>query len=94
MDQVQEMVPGITWKQAFKDLGVDKELDTVLVMQPAYMEVVQNTLAEGDIDAWKTVMRWATLNNAADMLTTEIEKANWDFYRKTLNGAKKQKPKI
>jgi len=26
------------------------------------------------------------------MLTTAIEKANWDFYSKTLNGAKKQKP--
>lgn len=92
MDQVQEMVPSISWRQAFKDLGIDIVVDTVLVMQPAYMEVVQNTLAEGDIDAWKTVMRWATLNGAADMLTTEIEKANWDFYRKTLNGAKKQKP--
>lgn len=92
MDQVQEMVPSISWRQAFKDLGIDIVVDTVLVMQPAYMEVVQNTLAEGDIDAWKTVMRWATLNDAADMLTTEIEKANWDFYRKTLNGAKKQKP--
>lgn len=92
MDQVQEMVPSISWRQAFKDLGIDIVVDTVLVMQPTYMEVVQNTLAEGDIDAWKTVMRWATLNDAADMLTTEIEKANWDFYRKTLNGAKKQKP--
>jgi len=92
MDQVQEMVPGISWRQALKDLGVDKVVDTLIVMQPAYMEVVQNTLAEGDIDTWKTVMRWATLNNAAGMLSTEIEKANWDFYRKTLNGAKKQKP--
>jgi putative endopeptidase len=92
MDQVQEMVPGISWRQALKDLGVDKVVDTVIVMQPAYMEVVQNILAEGDIDTWKTVMRWATLNNAAGMLSTEIEKANWDFYRKTLNGAKKQKP--
>jgi len=92
MDQVQEMVPAISWEQAFKNLGIDKVMDTVLVMQPVYMEVVQNTLAEGDIDAWKTVTRWATLNNAAGMLTTEIDKANWDFYNKTLNGAKKQKP--
>tara|TARA_R110002124_G_scaffold120895_7_gene279190 strand:- start:108929 stop:110995 length:2067 start_codon:yes stop_codon:yes gene_type:complete len=90
--EVQKMVPAISWEQAFKDLGVSKKLDTVIVMQPTYMEVVQKTLAEGDIDTWKTVMRWATLNDSAGMLTTEIEKANWDFYSKTLNGSKAQKP--
>jgi len=92
MAQVQKMASSIQWEQAFKDLGVDKKIDTLIVMQPAYMEVVQNTLAKGDIDTWKIVMRWATLNEAAGMLTTEIEKANWDFYSKTLNGSKAQKP--
>tara|TARA_B100001146_G_scaffold221995_1_gene233520 strand:- start:7319 stop:9388 length:2070 start_codon:yes stop_codon:yes gene_type:complete len=92
MQQVQEMVPAIQWEKAFDDLGVEKELDTVMVMQPAYMETLQNVLAKGDIDTWKTVMRWQTLNDAAGMLTTEIEKANWDFYSKTLNGTKKQRP--
>lgn len=92
VEQVQEMVPAISWMEAFTDLGVTKTLDTVLVMQPAYMQVVQDTFKEGDVSTWKTVMRWATLNSAAGMLTTEIDKANWDFYSKTLNGAKKQKP--
>ena len=92
MADVQKMVPALTWEQAFKDLGVTKKMDTVIVMQPSYMEVVQKTLAEGDVETWKTVMRWATLNDSADMLTTEIEKANWDFYSKTLNGSKSQKP--
>jgi putative endopeptidase len=92
MDQLQEMVPQIQWKQALKALGVTKEVDTVLVMQPAYMDVLNQIMDEGDIDTWKTVMRWATLNSSAGMLTTEIEKANWDFYSKTLRGAKKQRP--
>jgi putative endopeptidase len=92
MAQIQKLAPAIQWEQAFKDMGVSKKMDTVIVMQPAYMEVVQNTLAEGDIATWKTVMRWATLNDAAGMLTTDIEKANWDFYSKTLNGSKAQKP--
>ena len=90
--ELQNMVPAIQWEQSFKDIGVSKKMDTVIVMQPTYMEVVQKTLAEGDIDTWKTVMRWATLNDSAGMLSTEIEKANWDFYSKTLNGSKAQKP--
>ncbi|MFT4669722.1 MAG: putative endopeptidase [Flavobacteriaceae bacterium] len=90
--QIQEMAPAIQWEKAFKDLGVTKKMDTVIVMQPAYMEVVQNILADGDVATWKTVMRWATLNDAAGQLTTEIDKANWDFYNKTLNGSVAQKP--
>jgi putative endopeptidase len=92
MAQVQEMAPAVQWEKAFKDLGVTKKMDTVIVMQPVYMEVVQNILAEGDVATWKTVMRWATLNDAAGQLTTEIDKANWDFYSKTLNGSVSQKP--
>ncbi|MBW2961913.1 M13 family metallopeptidase [Mesonia aestuariivivens] len=90
--QVQKMVPAINWTKYINDLGVEKDLDTVIVMQPKYMETLQKVLAEGNVERWKTVMRWATLNSAAGMLTTELEKANWDFYSKTLNGAKKQLP--
>tara|TARA_B100000795_G_scaffold112494_1_gene83306 strand:+ start:20656 stop:22701 length:2046 start_codon:yes stop_codon:yes gene_type:complete len=92
MVQLQEMVPAISWRQALKDFGVEKQLDTLIVMQPKYMEVLQNTFATGDVDTWKMVMRWATFNNATGQLTTKIEKANWDFYSKTLSGAKKQRP--
>ena len=92
VSQLQEMVPTINWEQSFTNIGVSKKLDTVIVMQPLYMETVQNIFNEGDIATIKTVMRWATLNESAGMLTTEIEEANWDFYYKTLNGAKKQKP--
>tara|TARA_R100000935_G_scaffold36196_1_gene57099 strand:+ start:220032 stop:222107 length:2076 start_codon:yes stop_codon:yes gene_type:complete len=92
MEQVQKMVPAIQWEQALDDMGVAKKLDTVLVMQPTYMETVQKVLSKKDIDTWKTVMRWQTLNSAAGALSTEIEKANWEFYSKYLSGAKKQKP--
>jgi len=92
VEQLQEMVPGVQWKQAFKDLGVTKTIDSVLVMQPVYMEFVQESIEDVDIETIKTVTRWATLNSATGRLTTEINKANWDFYSKTLRGAKKQRP--
>jgi len=92
MVELQKMVPSIKWEEAFKEMGVNKEVDSVIVMQPKYMDVLQKTLANGDVEKWKTVTRWATLNNSAGMLSTEIDKANWDFYSKTLNGSKSQKP--
>lgn len=92
LEQVQEMVPQIEWKKVFTDLGVTKKIDTVIVMQPKYMEVVEGMMANPDFDMWKSVMRWATLNSASGMLTTEIQQANWDFYSQYLKGSKKQRP--
>lgn len=92
VEELSKLVPSIDWTKFIADLGVEKELDTLIVMQPKYMKVLQEVLAEGDVAKWKTVMRWATLNSSAGQLSTELEKANWDFYSKTLNGAKKQRP--
>ncbi|WGF93626.1 M13 family metallopeptidase [Aequorivita marisscotiae] len=92
IEELQKMLPQIKWEQAFEQMGIDKKLDTVIVMQPKYMETLKQMFANPDLDTWKTVMRWSTLNSSAGMLTTEIEKANFDFYATTLKGTKKQKP--
>jgi putative endopeptidase len=92
IEQLSGIVPAIDWNKYISDLGVEKEVDTVIVMQPEYMKTLQGVLTEGNVDKWKTMMRWATLNSAASQLTTEMEKANWDFYSKTLRGAEEQRP--
>lgn len=92
IDELQKMLPEIKWEQAFKDMGITKKMDTLIVMQPKYMETLKQLFAKPDFEKWRTVMRWSTLNSSANMLTPEIEKANWDFYEKTLKGTQKQKP--
>lgn len=92
VDGLQALLPQIEWRKSFKQMGIEEEIDTLIVMQPKYIERVNELFQSPDIDTWKTVMRWSTLNSAAGMLSTEIEKADWDFYQKTLNGAQKQKP--
>lgn len=90
--ELQAMTPAIKWEQFIADIGVTKKLDTVMVMQPKYMEALQTFLNETSIDDIKTLMTWNTLNDAAAYLTTDINKANWDFYSKTLSGTKVQRP--
>lgn len=92
VEQLQNKLPQIKWEKAFKDMGIDKKIDTVIVMQPKYLETVNEIFSKPDFETWKTVMRWSTLNDSANMLSTEIEKANWEFYEKTLKGTEKQKP--
>ena len=90
--ELQAMTPAVNWNTFIKDLGITKKLDTVIVTEPKYMVELNTFLKTTPIEDLKTMIRWSTLNNAAGMLTTEMEKANWDFYSKTLNGAKKQQP--
>lgn len=89
---LQKMTPAVDWQKLVDDLGIDKKLETVNVMQPKYMASLQNFLKQTPIEDIKTLMVWNTLNGSAGYLTPEIEKANWDFYAKTLNGVQKQRP--
>ncbi|MCO4822033.1 MAG: M13 family metallopeptidase, partial [Flavobacteriaceae bacterium] len=91
LSQLTEMTPSIDWNKFITDYGVTKKLDTIMVVQPKYMKALEEILTSTSIDDIKTIMKWSTLRGTSDWLTTEIEKANWEFYSKTLNGSKKQR---
>ena len=92
MDELGTMVSSIDWKKMLTELGLKKEVDTVIVMQPKYMDELQKVFTDTDIETLKTAMRWSTLNSAAGSLSKEIETANWEFFAKNLRGAKQQRP--
>ncbi len=88
--QLQKEVSAIDWKKYFDEIGASK-VDTVIVSQPKYMQALQKTFAANKVADWKTYLRWNLLNDASSALSMEIEQANWDFYSKTLQGAKEQR---
>ncbi|WP_417884785.1 M13 family metallopeptidase [Zunongwangia sp.] len=90
--ELQKLTPAINWTRYFEEIGVGK-LDTVIVSQPKYMKAMQKVIAKNNVEDWKDYLKWTLLDHAAGILSTDIEKANWDFYSKTLRGAKKQRPR-
>ncbi|NND26579.1 MAG: M13 family metallopeptidase [Flavobacteriaceae bacterium] len=90
--QLTEMTPAVNWSKFISDIGIEQKLDTVYVLELKYMKELQKVLTSTSIDDVKTIMKWSTLNGAASFLTTELEKANWDFYSKTLRGTETQRP--
>jgi len=66
-------------------------LEKVNVFDPNYMEALQKFFKETSIDDIKTLITWSTLNSSTGFLTTDIDKANWEFYSKTLRGQKAQR---
>ena len=88
---LQNMVPAINWDAYFKGIGV-KSIDTVIVGEVKYFDALQGILKENNVADWKAYLRWNSFNDAAGLLSTDLAKANWEFYSKELRGAKAQKP--
>ncbi|MFB3386268.1 M13 family metallopeptidase [Flavobacterium sp. LAR06] len=90
--ELQKLTPAIKWDAYFTGLGLAK-LDTVVVIEPRYMKALQTVFTENKVPQWKEYLKWTLLNRSTSHLTTEIERANFDFYSKTLRGAIKQLPR-
>ena len=92
INELSSLTPFMNWDKLISDLGIKKPLDQVLVMQPKYMKELNKILETTPINDLKTLMKWSTIDNTANYLTTEIEKTNWEFYSKRLYGSKAQRP--
>ena len=92
INELTSLTPFMNWDKLISDLGIKKSLEQILVMQPKYMVELNNVLETTSINDLKTLMKWSTIDNTANYLTTEIEKTNWEFYSKRLYGSKAQRP--
>jgi len=92
VSDLNTVAKNIDLKAYMTDLGIEKLPDTVLVMEPKYMEALDQMIVETPLDDLKSLMTWSTINSASNQLSTEIATTNWEFYSKTLSGAKAQRP--
>ena len=91
IEEIAKMTPTLNMKKYFKDLGV-KNIDTLIVTDPNYFKALDKVLKKTDINTLKEYLKWTIIDRAAGSLTEDIDKANWEFYSKTLRGSKKQRP--
>jgi putative endopeptidase len=82
--------PGLDWNAYFKAAGLDgvKQID---VWQPAAITGEAKLVASQPIDAWKALLTFHTLNNAAPLLPKPYEELNFEFFGKTLQGTPAQR---
>ena len=91
LKDLSELTPVIDWEKFVSDMGITKTLETINVGNPRYFKALNSFLSSTNINDIKALMDWSTFNGATGFLTTEIGKANWEFYSKYLSGAKKQR---
>ena len=90
--ELQKLTPSINWKKYLDGVGLTN-LESIVVSQPKYVTALETIFKDSKIDDLKSYMRWTLLRKSTGLLSDEIEKANWEFYSKTLQGAKKQRPR-
>jgi len=92
VEELQTLAPVIDWNAHLKGIGIEN-IDKVIVTDPTYFKAMNNIFTERSLEDIKTLLRWNAINGAASLLSTDLEKANWEFYSRDLRGAKKQRPR-
>ena len=90
--ETDAILSSIDIKKMIAESGMTKKFDTIFLSQLKYTKELDVFLKNTPIEDLKTLVRWDTFNSNTSILTTEIEKANWDFYSNYLNGQKEQRP--
>ena len=102
LEELSEIVTFIDWKKYFSGIGLTEveKLDAsesdafkVIVTDPKYFQAMDEIIKTSSIEDIKLYLKWNLINTASGILTTDLEKANWEFYAKDLRGAKKQRPR-
>ncbi len=89
--QLSILSKNINWIQYFKNMGIDN-LKSLIIDDLDYIKSLDKILENNQVDHLKDYVLWCLIDASASILTTEMDRANWDFYSKTLRGAKKQEP--
>lgn len=85
------LTPDFDWNTLLAEAGV-KNHDTLIVTQVAYTKDLNAILKNTPLDTWKNYLKWSAVTSSATSLNTALDQENFNFYAKTLNGVKEQKP--
>ncbi|MBD8636840.1 MULTISPECIES: M13-type metalloendopeptidase [unclassified Stenotrophomonas] len=86
------LTPNFSWTEFFKAQGVAAPEKFSLAI-PSFHEEVSKALGDTDPAVWKAYLRFHTVDSASPYLSDAFANENYEFYGKTLNGQKEQKPR-
>lgn len=92
INELKEMYPAMDWDTYFSILGLQgiTELSVSQLEPIKEVEAIINTVPLKDQIAY---FQWMAIDGNASSLSDEIEAQNFDFYSRTMRGAKEQRPR-
>lgn len=89
-EQWQALSPELSFPRYLTDIGAPK-FAALNVVNPDFFKALNGELNTTSLDDLKTYMRWHLVHSQAEFLPEPFDKENFDFYGKTLTGAKEQR---
>ena len=89
---LQKLSPAFAWNEYFTTIQPPK-FDSLNVGEPDFVKGMNTIIATDNLDDIKTYLRWQTLHGASPMLPKAFVEENFNFYGKTLRGAKELRPR-
>jgi putative endopeptidase len=90
--QLERLAPDFPWRRYFALLGAPA-VQELNVASPGYFEKLGQLFQTVPLADWKTYLRWNAARFAAPYLGRPFADADFDFYSRTLLGAKEQQPR-
>jgi len=91
LEELPELMADFAWTEYLETAGIS-QIDGLVVTQLDYMRALNDIITDTRMEDWKTYLTWAVLNSAAHLLSEDVDRQNFEFYSKTLNGIEQQLP--
>jgi endothelin-converting enzyme/putative endopeptidase len=91
-EELAALAPGIDWNAYFAASGAPA-FSEINVTWPDFFKGASEVLGQKSLEDWKTYLRWHAVHDAAPLLPAAFVNENFDFYGKTLTGAKELRPR-
>ena len=89
---LQKLSPSFRWNEYFTTIQ-PPTFDSLNVGEPDFVKGMNTIIATNNLDDLKTYLRWQTLRAASPMLPKAFVEEDFNFYGKTLRGAKELRPR-
>ncbi|CAM4316221.1 peptidase [Stenotrophomonas lactitubi] len=87
-----KLTPNFSWTALFDSLKVPAAQKFSLA-QPGFFSEMDKMLADVPAATWQSYLRFHTIDDASPYLSSQFEKANFEFYGKTLRGQQEMQPR-
>jgi predicted metalloendopeptidase len=92
VSQLRELTPHLSWEGYFKEVNAPA-VGAVNIEQPEFFKAVDAAFSSISLDDWKTYLRWHLIHSVASSLSSKFVDENFNFYGRTLTGAKEMLPR-
>jgi endothelin-converting enzyme/putative endopeptidase len=87
LQELVALTPSFDWPKYLRAVDAPP-VNAVNVAVPDFFKQVQSMLGGTSLDDWKTYLTWQLVRAQSPLLPTSFVQENFDFYGKTLTGAK------